>query len=104
MSQKVDPYLRQGPDLVRLKGIVEFWILGQFGVGSVELIQNIHTPKGFQKMMSTPLWECGNVSRNRKDDALAEFGPFQSDQQKGRHGLRGLALDKLLPCFFGRTC
>ena len=48
-------YLLQGPDLERLQGIVESEILGPFGMGSLEVIQNIHTPKGFQKIMSTPL-------------------------------------------------
>ena len=31
LSQKVDQYLQQGPDLERLRGIVECGILGQFG-------------------------------------------------------------------------
>ena len=64
LSQKVDQYLRQGPYLERLRGIVEFGILGQFGMDSFEVIQNIHTPEGFQKMMSTPLWKGGHVSAN----------------------------------------
>ncbi len=64
LSQKVDQYLQQGPDLQRLRGIAGFGILGQFGMGSFEVIQNIHTPKAFQKMMSTPLWTGGNVSAN----------------------------------------
>ena len=42
-----DPYLRQGPDLERLKAIVRCEILGPFGMDSFEVIQNIHTPKGF---------------------------------------------------------
>ena len=32
LSQKVDQYLQQGPDLERLRGIVEFGTLGQFGM------------------------------------------------------------------------
>jgi hypothetical protein len=70
LSQKVDQYLQQGPDLERLKGIVEFGILGQFGMGSSEVTQNIHTPKGFQRMLSTPLWKGGNLFSEWKDDAL----------------------------------
>ena len=34
LSQKVDQYLQQGPDLERVRGIVEFGILGQFGMRS----------------------------------------------------------------------
>jgi hypothetical protein len=34
LSQKVDQYLQQGPDLERLRGIVECGILGQFGMRS----------------------------------------------------------------------
>ena len=64
LSQKLDQYLQLGPDLERLRGIVEFRSLGQFGMDSFEVLQNIHTPMGLQKMMSTPLWTGGNVSRN----------------------------------------
>ena len=34
LSQKVDQYLQQGPDLERLRGIVEFELLGPFGMDS----------------------------------------------------------------------
>ena len=61
LSQKVDQYLQQGPDLERLRGIVE---CGIFGSLRHEVTQTIHTPKGFQNMMSTPLWTGGNVSAN----------------------------------------
>ena len=78
LSQKVDQYFQQGPDLERLKGIVEFGILGQFGMDWFEVIQNMHTPKGFQNMMSTPLWRGGTCFREWKDYALPEFGPFEN--------------------------
>ena len=34
LSQKVGNYLQQGPDLERLREIVEYEILGPFGMGS----------------------------------------------------------------------
>ena len=43
---------------------MEFGILGQFGMDSFEVTQNIHTPKGFQNMMSTPWLKGENVSAN----------------------------------------
>ena len=55
-----------GPDIERLRDIVKCEILGLFGMDSFEAIQNIHTPMGFQKMMSTPLWKDGNVSGNER--------------------------------------
>ncbi len=56
--------------------------MGPFGMDLFEVIQNIHTPKGFQNMMSTPLWKGGTCLKEWKDDALPEFGPFENDQQK----------------------
>ena len=82
LSQKVDQYLRQGPDLERHKGIVEFGILGQFGMGSFEVSRHIHTPKGFHNMMSTPLWTGGQCLSEWKDYALPEFGTFHTDELK----------------------
>ena len=93
----MDRYLRQGPDLERLREIVRCEILGPFGMDSFEVIQNIHTPMGFQKMMSTPLWKGGKCLCEWKDDALPEFCPFEKRPAKGRLGLLGFALDKLLP-------
>ena len=86
-----------GRDLERLREIVKCEILGQFGMDSFEVIPSIHTTNGFQKMMSTPLWKGGTCLNKWKDDALPEFGPFQKRPGKGRHGLLGLALDRLLP-------
>ena len=63
-SQKVEQYLQKGTCLERLRGIVEFEIFGLFGMEKFQVIQNIHTPEGFQKMMSTPLWKVENVSAN----------------------------------------
>ena len=57
LGDLVGPQLVQGPDLARLKEIVKCEILVPFGMASFEVIKNIHTPKGFQKMMSTPLWK-----------------------------------------------
>ena len=54
----------QGPDLERLREIVKCEILGPFGMDSFEVIQNMHTPMGFQKKMSTPLWKGGNDLAN----------------------------------------
>ena len=82
MSDLVDPQLVQGPDIERLKEIVKCEILGPFGMDSFEVIQNMHTPIGFQKMMSTPLWKMWKCLREWKDDALPEFGPFEIDEQK----------------------
>ena len=79
LSQKVDQYLQQGPDLERFRGIVEFGILGQFGMDLFEVILNIHAPKGFQNMMSTPLWKGRQCLSEWKDDALLELGPFETD-------------------------
>ena len=63
LSHKVDQYLQQGPDLERLKGIVECEDLGSV---RHEVIQNIPTPNGFPEMMSTPFVEKkgGHVSAN----------------------------------------
>ena len=36
LSQKVEQYLQKGPCLERLRGIVEFEILGLFGIGVFE--------------------------------------------------------------------
>ena len=52
------------PNVERLKGRVRCEILGPSGLDMFEVIQNIHTPMGFQKMMSTPLWKGGNVAAN----------------------------------------
>ena len=82
LSQKVEQYLQKGPCLERLRGIVEFEILGLFGMGVFEVIQNIHTPEGFNNMMSTPLWKGGKCLGEWKDDALPEFGPFETDENK----------------------
>jgi hypothetical protein len=64
LSHKVDQYLQQGPDLERLRGMVRFEMLGHFGIDSFEVIQNMHTPMGSQRMMSTPWWKGGDVSGN----------------------------------------
>ena len=103
LSQKVDQYLQQGPDLERLRGIVEFGILGQFGMGSFEVTQNINTPKGFQKMMSTPLWQGGTCLSEWKDDALLEFGPFETGYLKEGMVFWDLHLSSYSH-YFGRTC
>ena len=58
---------------------MEFGILGQFGMDSFEVTQNIHQPKGFQNMVSTPLWKCRKCLSEWKDDALLEFGLFETD-------------------------
>ena len=79
MNDLVDPYLRQGPDLERHKDIVKCEILGPFGMYSFEVIQNIHTPMGFNNMMSMPLWNGGTCLSEWRDDALPEFGPFEID-------------------------
>ena len=57
LSHKVGTYFQQGPDLERDMEIVRCEILGPFGMDSFEVIRNMHTPMGFQKMMSTPLWK-----------------------------------------------
>ena len=33
-------------------------------------------------MMSTPLWKGGKCLGEWKDDALPEFGPFETDENK----------------------
>ena len=49
---------------------------------SFEVTQNMHTPKGFQNMMSTPFVERWKCLSEWKDDALLEFGPFETDELK----------------------
>ena len=80
LSQKVEQYLQKGPCLERLRGILEFEIFGSVRHGCV--CQNIHTPEGFNNMMSTPLWKGGKCLGEWKDDALPEFGPFETDENK----------------------
>ena len=80
LSQKVDQYLQKVPCLERLRGIVGFEILGLFGMDVSEVIQNIYTPEGFNNMMSPPLWKGGKCLGEWKDDALPEFGPFETDE------------------------
>ena len=70
------------PYLEGLRGIVEFGILGQLGMDSFEATHNIHTPKGFHRMMSTPLWKGGTCFSEWKDDALPEIGSFETDELK----------------------
>ena len=82
---------------MRFREIVRYDILGQFGMDSLEVTPNIHTPMGFQKMMSMALWKGGTCLSECKDDALPEFGPIRNRRASRRHGLLGLALDKLLP-------
>ena len=82
LSPKVEQYLQKGPCLERLRGIVEFEMLGLFGMDVFEVIQNIHTPEGFNNMMSTPLWKGGKCLGEWKGNALPEFGPFETDENK----------------------
>ena len=89
-------YLLQGPDIERLKEIVKCEILGPFGMDSFEVIQNIHTPKGFQKMMSTPLWKCGSLSRNGRTLLFRNLAHSIATSNR-KSWFLGLALDKLLP-------
>ncbi len=70
LSQKAGNYLQQGPDLERLRAIVWCEIWGQFDMDSFKVIQNMHTPMGFHKMMSAPLWASGNVSANGRTTLL----------------------------------
>ena len=103
LSQKVEQYLQKGPCLERLRGIVEFEILGLFGMDVFEVIQNIHAPEGVNNMVSTPLWKGGTCLGEWKDDALPEFGPFDTNENK-----EGMVFwDLLLTNFshgFGLTC
>ena len=71
---------------------------------SFEVIQNIHTPMGFQKMMSTPLWKGGKCLSEWKDDALLEFGAFESDKLKEGMVFWDLHLPNYSHDLFGRTC
>ena len=65
LPQKVQQYLVKGPSLERLRGVVEHEIFGHFGMGRFEVINNIHTPEGFQKRMSTTLWDGGTGMARR---------------------------------------
>ena len=42
----------------------------------------MHTPKGFQNMMITPLWKGGKCLSEWKDDAVPECGTFETDELK----------------------
>ena len=103
LSHKLEQYLQKGPRLERLRGIVEFEILGLFGKGVFEVIQNIHTPEGFNNMMSTPLWNGGTCLGEWKDDALPEFGPFETDENKEGVVFRDLHFTNFAHGF-GLTC
>ena len=81
-SQQVQQYLVKGPELERLRGVVEHKIFGQFGMDTFEVINNIHTPDGFQRMMRTPLWTGGKCLLDWNGDALPEFGRFETDESK----------------------
>ena len=47
-----------------------------------EVINNIHTPEGFQKMMSTLLWEGGHVSGTGRAMHFPDFGKYETDESK----------------------
>ena len=64
---------------------------------SFEVTQNIHTPKGFHNMMSTPLCKGGKSLSEWKDDALLECGPFETDKLTEGMVFWDLRFPKLLP-------
>ena len=74
---------------------MEHEIFGQFGMDNFEVINSKYTPKGFQTVMSTPLWKGGQCLRDWKGDALPDFGEFETDESR-KPGLLGLALHQLL--------
>ena len=63
MQTRASPWRARAGVYIMPREIVKCEILGPFGMDSLEVIQSIHTTKGFQKMMGTPLWKGGNVSR-----------------------------------------
>ena len=67
------------------------------------VIEDIHTPEGFQEMMSTPLWEGGKHLGEWKDDAFPEFGPFETDENQQAMIFWDLHLTNYR-MIFGRAC
>ena len=102
LGDLADKYILQGPDLEGLREIVKCEILGPFGMDSFEVIQNIHTPKGFQNMMSTPL--CWKMSQRMEGRRSSGIRPIREPTSLSKAWSSGTCTCQSTPLIFGRTC